>query len=105
MQNTLMQNDVREIQVGDTFAVLGWSDRKLFKVVRVINNNKFFAREVETECKDWQKGTLTPVLDKSGEWKLSDFDELFSRRKYWRNAGMKVNLCWGAKTGFYDPYF
>lgn len=106
LMNYLMVNDNFNVKVGDTFAELMWTDRKLFKVVR-LDGKKIIAKVVRTELKNgWEDGTEYPITDDKGEWVLDDTEHIVTKpRKYWKLDGRNVHLSWGATTGYRDPSF
>jgi len=115
--NALMENKSREIKEGDTFAILMWSDRSLWKVTKVVSQTEFYAERVETYMKDWADGTEYPKRDESGNIVTSGQPVKYKKsRKYWyewwANAQgvyykteCKVHFAWGETTGYRDPSF
>lgn len=105
LTNYLMENSTHEIHVGDSFAELMWTDRTLWKVVR-IEGKKMYAKRVATKMRHWEEGTQYPVTDDDGNWILEGHEVCFSKpRKNWRKGGEIVHLSWRAKTGYRDPSF
>lgn len=103
--NALMENRPREIKVGDTFAELMWTDRRLWIVTRVVNQRDFYAKWVKVEMKDWTEGTQYAVKDEKGEYVTEGAECRFRKpRKYWYHGG-KTHLAWGETTGYRDPSF
>ena len=117
LTNALMENLTREIKVGDSFAILGWTDRTLYQVTEVVSQNEFSACKVDTYMKEWQDGTEYPNVGADGKWVLYGRTVKFKKcRKYWyehwlgidgipHKMGRKVHFSWGATTGYRDPSF
>lgn len=105
LMNYLMVNDNLNVKVGDTFAELMWTDRHLYKVIR-IEGKKIIAKAVETFMKSWAEGTEYPKTDSNGNWILSGPECVITKpRKNWKMNGSTVHLCWGATEGYSDPSF
>ncbi len=106
LTNALMENKPREIKVGDTFAELLWTDRTAYIVTRVVNQRKFYAKELKVKMESWQDGTQYPVKDENGAYIAEGEEFCFSKpRKHWYCGGGKVHLAWGESCGYRDPYF
>ena len=106
LTNALMENKTDTIKVGDTFAELMWTDRKLWKVTEVISPKAFMAERVETELRNgWEDGTEFPKKDERGEM-ITDGQPMkfIKKRKYWYCGG-RIHWAWGATTGYRDPSF
>ena len=121
----MAENAAQEIKVGDTFAELMWTDRRLWVITEVRGAKEFVAGWVETECKDVNAGTEYPVRDADGKFKTyMGEDAVFCfRRGNWykkevymgwdrkgkfkpndsKGWGRKVHLSFGMKTGYTDP--
>jgi len=117
LTNALMENKTHEIKVGDSFALLMWTDRSLWQVTKVISQTEFYAKRVETYMKDWTDGTCYPKTGDDGKWILWDEESKFKKsRKYWYEhcrygngvfckTDCKAHFSWGATTGYRDPSF
>ena len=105
LTNYLMVNDNLNVKVGDTFAKLMWTDRNLYKVIR-IEGKKIIAKEVDTFMKNWAEGTKYPKTDSNRNWILSGPERVITKpRKNWKMDGSTVHLSWGATEGYRDPSF
>lgn len=107
LTNALMENKTHEIKVGDTFALLLWTDRTAYIVTRVVNQKKFYARRLKTQMKCWQDGTEYPVRDENGTFIPEGEEEEFKKgRKYWYGTfATKAHFSWGECCGYRDPSF
>lgn len=105
--NWMMDNGsgCSELKVGNTFAELLWTDRRLWVIKSVKSNRDFIAEMAETRMKDWTDGTEYPVVV-DGVIQTSGSPCHFTRpRKYWKCDGHTAHLSFGAKTGYRDPSF
>lgn len=107
LANALMENKTREVKVGDTFAVLMWTDRELRIVTAVEGDAAFTSEMVETKMENWYEGTEYPVRGEDGAIKTAgDVERYVLKRGKWRDrSGNVVHLSWGATTGYRDPSF
>ena len=94
------------LKPGLTFAELMWTDRNLWVITRMVSEKEFYAKSVETECKDYYDGTEYPVKNEDGSLKTWGSESHFKfRYKNWWADGAKVHLAFGETTGYRDPSF
>ena len=127
LTNAILETPIgpqKELKIGDTFALLEWTDRTLYVVTHVINDKKFFAARVHTQIKSYEAGIEYPKYNEDGSIKIIPNSEMcfslswnrwrYSRitfEEYSNNSKIKnkdnypIHIAFGYDTGYTDPSF